>query len=411
MYSQEELNKKTQILRADFPLLGRMVSGKPVVYLDNAATTQKPRQVIDALVDFYSTTNANVHRGTHHLSREATRLFEAARETVARFVNATLPSEIIFTRGTTESINLVASILTDTLHEGDEVVISALEHHSNIVPWQMACLHKSAVLKIIPLAADGMLDMEAYRKMLNPRTKMVAIGHISNALGTINPVREMISAAKAVGALTLVDGAQGIAHGPVDMKQLGCDFYAFSGHKMYGPMGIGVLYARQELFEKLPPYQFGGEMIEKVSFDKTTFNVPPYKYEAGTPNVADAVGLAVAIDYLEALGWGFVKEKEQSLLDYAMQQLSLIPGMKIFGSAANKSAIVSFHIEGTHFYDLGTLLDHMGIALRTGNHCAQPLMDVLGITGTLRASFVFYNTFAEIDLLAEALSKAKQMLA
>lgn len=403
---------KIQSVRNDFPILSRNIYNKPLVYFDNAATTQKPNAVIDAISNYYRNDNANVHRGVHYLSQYATGAFEEVRKKLAAFVNAASPNEIIFTRGATESINLVAWSFCETfLNPGDEIIVSALDHHSNIVPWQVACERKGAHLKVIPVTAVGELNLEVLEKLLNGRTKMLAISHISNTLGTINPAKEIVKVAHSKNIPVFIDGAQGLSHGPVDVQDLDCDFYAFSGHKMYGPMGIGGLYGKTTWLEKMQPYQLGGEMIDKVTFAKTTYNEIPYKFEAGTPNVAGAIGLGAAIDYLNQLGWDFIEAQENDLLQYATARLLEIKGIKIIGTSARKAAIISFLIEGIHFFDAGTILDHMGIAVRTGNHCTQPLMDVLGINGTLRASMSFYNTRQEIDRLIEGIYKVQSLFA
>jgi len=397
-------------IRKDFPILNVEVHGKPLVYFDNAATTQKPQQVIDALVDYYSRYNSNVHRGVHHLSQVATDAYEGARLKMAKLLNASSSSEIIFTRGTTESINLIAFSFGEAfVNEGDEIIISTIEHHSNIVPWQLLCQRKNAVLKIIPVLDNGVLDLEAYRNLISDRTKLVAVGHISNALGTINPIAEMIGIAHEHDVPVLIDGAQGLPHGSVDVKALGCDFYCFSGHKMYGPTGIGGFYGRIDLLDRMPPYQSGGEMIKDVTFKGTTFNDLPYKFEAGTPNIADAIGLAAAVDYLEGIGWEAIEEQEHALLTYATEKLINEGGITIIGTAPEKASLISFLIDGIHPLDAGTIIDHFGIAIRTGHHCAQPLMERFGITGTMRASFSFYNTTEEIDSLMTAIRKVKQM--
>jgi cysteine desulfurase/selenocysteine lyase len=397
-------------IRSDFPILGVEVNGKPLVYFDNAATTQKPQQVIDALVDYYTHYNSNVHRGVHHLSQVATDAYEGARQKMAKLMNAPSASEIIFTRGTTESINLIAYSFGEAfVHEGDEIIISAIEHHSNIVPWQILCQRKKAVLKVIPVLDNGVLDLEVYQKLFTNRTKLVAVGHISNALGTINPIADMIRMAHEYSVPVLIDGAQGLPHGSVDIQALGCDFYCFSGHKMYGPTGIGGLYGRIELLDQMPPYQSGGEMIKDVSLTQTTYNDVPYKFEAGTPNIADAIGLTAAVDYLEGIGWEAIEKQEHALLHYATEQLIREGGITIIGTAPDKASLISFLIDGIHPLDAGTILDHFGIAIRTGNHCAQPLMDRFCITGTMRASFSFYNTFEEIDSMMAAIRKVKQM--
>jgi cysteine desulfurase/selenocysteine lyase len=399
-------------IRKDFPILSRSIYGKPLIYFDNAATTQKPGVVVDAICDYYMNDNANVHRGVHYLSQHATGAFEDVRKKVAAFINAGSPNEIIFTRGATEAINLVASSFGETfLKAGDEIIISALEHHSNIVPWQVACERKGAFLKVIPVTPQGELNLEVFDSQLNDKTKLVSVGHISNTLGTINPIAEIVALAHTRNIPVFVDGAQGLSHGPVDVQKLNCDFYAFSGHKMYGPMGIGGLYGKTSWLDKMQTYQLGGEMIDKVTFGKTTFNEIPYKFEAGTPNVADAMGLGAAIDYLNKMGWDLIRSQETDLLNYATARLEEIEGVRIIGKAANKAAIISFLIEGIHFFDAGTILDHLGIALRTGNHCTQPLMDVLGINGTLRASMAFYNTRHEIDKLVEGIHQVKALFA
>ena len=397
-------------IRSEFPILQRIVNGKPLVYFDNAATTQKPSSVIEAVSNFYSFTNSNVHRGVHTMSQQATQAYEGVRNKMAAFLNASSSSEILFTRGTTEAINLVAfSFGEKYVKEGDEIVLSTLEHHSNIVPWQLLCLRKNANLKIIPISDSGELDMDAYSKLLNSRTRIVAVNHISNALGTINPIAEIIALAHSKGIPVLIDGAQGLSHGPVNVQELDCDFYTFSAHKMYGPMGIGGLYGKKELLEQMPPYQGGGEMISKVTFEKTNYNDLPYKFEAGTPNVADAIGLAAAIDFIEKVGWDFIRSQEADLLQYGTDSLLSIEGINIYGTAKQKASIISFGFNNIHFYDAGTIIDQLGVAVRTGNHCTQPLMDRLGIIGTIRASLAFYNTRDEIDRLAEAVIRVKQL--
>jgi len=397
-------------IRKDFPILSVEVHGKPLVYFDNAATTQKPQQVIDALTDYYSGYNSNVHRGVHYLSQVATEAYEGARTRMGQLLNTQTPSEIIFTRGTTESINLIAFSFGEAfISEGDEIIISTIEHHSNIVPWQLLCERKKAILKVIPVFDNGVLDQDAYKNLFSEKTKLVAVGHISNALGTINPIAEMIHTAHDHKVPVLIDGAQGLPHGRVDVQALDCDFYCFSGHKMYGPTGIGGFYGRLELLDKMPPYQGGGEMIKEVSFARTTFNDVPYKFEAGTPNIADAIGLVAAIDYLEGIGWEAIEKHEHALLLYATEQLIKEGDITIIGTAPDKASLISFLIDGVHPLDAGTIIDHFGIAIRTGNHCAQPLMDRFGITGTMRASFSFYNTIEEIDSLMAAIRKVKQM--
>ncbi|MBO5601393.1 MAG: cysteine desulfurase, partial [Prevotella sp.] len=387
-------------IREDFPILSREVYGKPLVYLDNAATTQKPRQVVDAMVEEYYNVNANVHRGVHYLSQRATDLHEAAREKVRAFIHAGKTEEIIFTRGTTESLNLVASSFCDAfMKEGDEVIVSTMEHHSNIVPWQLQASKKGIVLKVIPMNEKGELLLDAYEQLFTERTKIVSITHVSNVLGTVNPVKEMIAVAHAHGVPVMVDGAQSAPHFTVDVQDLDCDFYAFSGHKMYGPTGVGVLYGKEEWLDKMPPYQGGGEMIEHVTFEKTTFERLPFKFEAGTPDYVATHGLATAIDYITALGMDNISAHEKMLTQYAMQQMATIDGMRFFGDAEGKDAVVSFLVKDIHHLDMGTLLDRLGIAVRTGHHCAQPLMDRLGILGTVRASFALYNTKEEVDAL------------
>ncbi len=404
--------EKIQSVRNDFPILSRTIYGKPLVYFDNAATTQKPNIVIDAISNYYRNDNANVHRGVHYLSQHATGAFEDVRKKVAAFVNACNANEIIFTRGATEAINLVASSYCETfLNAGDEIIISELEHHSNIVPWQVACERKGAFLKIIPVTSEGDLDLNVFELLLNDRTKMVSVSHISNTLGTINPIGEIVEMAHSKGVPVFVDGAQGLSHGPVDVQELDCDFYAFSAHKMYGPMGIGGLYGKTSWLEKMQPYQLGGEMIDRVTFEKTTYNEIPYKFEAGTPNVADVMGFGAAIDYLNELGWDFITARENDLLEYATARLQAIEGVKIIGTSAHKAAIISFLIDGIHFFDAGTIMDHLGVAVRTGSHCTQPLMDNLGIIGTLRASMAFYNTRQEVDKLIDSIHRVKTLFA
>ncbi len=397
-------------IRADFPILQQQVNGKPLVYFDNAATTQKPLQVINRISDYYLKENSNVHRGVHHLSQVATEVYENARQYVADFINAAEADEIIFTRGTTESINLLSRALVPWIEANDEILISAMEHHSNLVPWQQLCTERKAKLKVVPLNEDGSMDMNFLEKMLNPQVKLLAITHISNVLGTVNPVEEIVKLAHDKGVPVLLDGAQGIAHSHVDVTALGVDFYVFSGHKIYAPMGIGVLYGRKTWLRRLPPYQFGGEMIDQVSFENTTFNQLPYKYEAGTPNVSGALGLEAALRYLSEIGLDEIFQHEDKLLQSATEKLEEIDGMRIIGRAKRKAAVLSFIVNGIHPYDLGTLLDQMGIAVRTGHHCAQPLIDMMGIPGTVRASFALYNTQEEIDAFAEAVKKAVKML-
>ena len=399
-------------VRADFPILAQQVHGKPLVYLDNAATAQKPIQVIETIDRYYREYNSNIHRGVHTLSEKATAAYEEARLTVRNFINAGSEKEIIFTRGTTEAINLVAqSYGRNRLGSGDEIIISEMEHHSNIVPWQMVCEQTGAVLKVIPINEDGELNLEEYEKLLGPKTRVVSIVHISNALGTINPVKEIINGAHAAGAVVLLDGAQAAPHMSIDVQALGCDFYAFSGHKLFGPTGIGVLYGRRELLEDMPPYQGGGDMIKMVTFDKTLYNDLPYKFEAGTPHISGVIGLGAAIEYVSAIGLDVIAAYEHDLLEYATAALSAIKGLRIIGTAADKASLVSFVIEGIHPHDLGTILDHDGIAIRTGHHCAMPVMDHFRIPATARASMVFYNTREEISILAEGIEKAERIFA
>ena len=397
-------------IRSDFPILERKVYDRPLVYLDNAATTQKPRCVVDAMSEEYFSVNANVHRGVHFLSQQATDLHEAARERVARFIGAASSSEIVFTRGTTESLNLVASSFSEAfLREGDEVLLTVMEHHSNIVPWQLVREHKGIVLKVIPINDAGEVDLEAYEKLFTPRTRLVAVTHVSNVLGTVNPVKQMAAVAHAHGARILVDGAQSVPHFTVNVQDIDCDFLTFSGHKVYGPTGIGVLYGKEELLDRMPPYQGGGEMISRVTFEHTTFERLPFKFEAGTPDYVGAHGLGVALDYVEQLGMENIHLHERELTHYAMEQLSLIPGMRLFGTAAEKDAVVAFTVGDIHPLDLGTLLDRLGIALRTGHHCAQPLMARFGVESMARASFALYTTRAEIDALVSAIDRVKKM--
>ena len=397
-------------IRADFPILSREVYGKPLIYFDNGATTQKPRCVVDAIVDEYYSVNANVHRGVHFLSQQATELHEGSRETVRRFINARTSAEVIFTRGTTEAINLLAfSFGEEFMKEGDEVIISTMEHHSNIVPWQLLAARKGISIKVIPMNDRGELQLDEYEKLFSDRTRIVSIAHISNVLGTINPVKEMIAAAHAHGVPVLVDGAQSIPHMQVDVQDLDVDFFAFSGHKVYGPTGVGVLYGKEEWLDKLPPYQGGGEMIQSVSFEKTTFNELPFKFEAGTPDYIGTTGLAKALDYVSAIGLEQIAAHEHELTTYAMQRLGEIEGMRFLGEAAHKSSVVSFLVGNIHPFDMGTLLDRLGIAVRTGHHCAEPLMRRLGIEGTVRASFAMYNTKEEIDALVAGVDRVRKM--
>ncbi|MGV3527354.1 MAG: cysteine desulfurase [Flavisolibacter sp.] len=398
-------------VRRQFPVLSREVKGKPLVYLDNAATTQKPQVVMDALTQYYSNYNANIHRGIHTLAEEATAAFEATRDAVKEFINAPAREQVIFTRGTTESINLVAATWgRQNIRAGDEVIISTMEHHSNIVPWQLLCEETGAVLKVIPVNAAGELEMEAFHKLLNEKTKMVSIVYVSNALGTINPVKEIIDAAHAQGAKVLVDGAQAAVHLDIDVQALDCDFFAFSGHKLYGPTGVGVLYGKLDLLESMPPYQGGGEMIKEVSFDKTTYADLPYKFEAGTPNIADVIAFKPAMEFTNALGKDKIREHENLLLNYATGRLNEIDGVRIIGTAKEKISVISFVVNGLHPQDLGILLDNGGIAVRTGHHCTQPCMSFFNIPGTVRASFALYNTREEVDILVAGLQKAIKML-
>lgn len=402
-------------LRADFPILSREVYKHPLVYLDNAATTQKPLCVIDAMRDEYLNVNANVHRGIHYLSQQATLLHEGARETVRKFLNARSTTEIVFTRGTTESLNLVASCFGElSMREGDEVIISTMEHHSNIVPWQLLAQRNGIILKVIPMNDEGVLDMDAYEQLFSGRTRIVSVTHVSNVLGTINPIHDIIRIAHDHNVPVVVDAAQSVPHFTVDVQELDCDFLAFSGHKVYGPTGIGVLYGKEKWLEKLPPYMGGGEMIASVSFDKTTFERPPLKFEAGTPDYVATTGLAKAIDYITAIGMDNIRKHEEELTRYAIKRLSLIEGMRIFGKPASLAdmlhdAVVSFQVGDIHHMDMGTLLDRLGIAIRTGHHCAQPLMERLGILGTCRASFALYNTKEEIDILAQGIERVAKM--
>ena len=399
-----------QKIREDFPILARKVYDNPLVYLDHAATTQKPLSVLDAMREEYLNVNANVHRGVHYLSQQATDLHEAARERVRAFINAANTQEIIFTRGTTEGLNLVASSFCEALmHEGDEVIISAMEHHSNIVPWQLQAAKRGISIRVIPINDRGELCMEEYERLFTPRTKLVSVAHVSNVLGTINPVEEMVRIAHAHQVPILVDGAQSTPHFKVDVQQMGCDFFVFSGHKMYGPTGIGVLYGKEEWLDRLPPYQGGGEMIESVTFEKTVFEKLPFKFEAGTPDYVATHGLARAIDYMEGIGMDAISAHERELTRYCMERLQAIDGLRVFGTAAQKDAVVSFLVGDIHHLDLGTLLDRLGIAVRTGHHCAQPLMDRLGILGTVRASFALYNTKEEIDILAAGIERVAKM--
>ena len=398
-------------VKQDFPILNQQVNGHPLVYLDNAATTQKPQAVIDAISHYYLHDNSNVHRGAHSLADRATAKFEQARQRVAQFLNAPASRQILWTRGTTEGINLVASSWgSSNLKAGDRVLVSAMEHHSNIVPWQMVAEKTGAKVEAIPVDDTGTLDLQAFEAMLDDKVRMVSVNQVSNALGSINPIADIIRLAHEHGALVLIDGAQAIAHWPVDVQAMGCDFYVFSGHKLFGPTGIGVLYGREDLLNAMPPYQGGGEMIETVSFDGTTYNQLPYKFEAGTPDIAGAIGLAAAIDYVDSLDRAAAAAHEHALLAYATEKANEVPGLKLIGTATEKCAVLSFVLEGVHPSDLGMLLDQQGVAVRTGHHCAQPLMQQYGIPGTVRASFSFYNTFEDVDRLFAALAKARQLL-
>lgn len=411
-----DLLKNTDILninkiRDDFPILKREVNGKPLVYFDNGATSQKPQLVIDAINKYYTFENSNIHRGIHTLSQEATNAYEVARKKVQRFVNAQHEHEIIFTKGTTDSINLVAaSFGKKHLKKGDEIIISNMEHHSNIVPWQMICEEKEAVLKVIPINDKGELLMDEFKKLLSPKTKFVSITHVSNTLGTINPVKEIIKLAKEAGALVLIDGAQAVPHTKIDVQELNCDFYAFSGHKMFGPTGVGILYGKEAILNDLPPYQGGGDMIKTVTFEKTTYNELPHKFEAGTPNIVGGIGLGVAIDYMNSIGLDKIEAYEHELLTYATEQIKQIEGVRIVGEAAKKASVLSFVVDGTHPSDIGMIIDKLGVAIRTGHHCTEPLMNRLNVPGTARASFAFYNTFEEIDIFIAALKRAVTML-
>jgi len=398
------------LIRKDFPILKRQVNGKPLVYFDNAATSQTPQQVIDVIVDYYSNYNANIHRGVHALSQEATDKYEAARHTIQNHFNAKKAQEIIFTSGTTHAINLVANGFSKLINQDDELIVSALEHHSNIVPWQMLCEKTGAILKVIPMTLEGELDMEAYKALLSEKTKLVFVNHISNALGTINPIKTIINQAHNFGAAVLIDGAQACPHIKPDVQALDVDFYVTSAHKICGPTGVGMLYGKEEWLNKMEPYQGGGEMIDQVTFEKTTYAGLPHKFEAGTPNICGGIAFGAALDYMNAIGFDKIAAYEKELLDYGTEKLLEIEGLKIYGTSNNKTSVISFNLEGIHPYDVGTLLDKMGIAVRTGHHCAQPIMNFYNIPGTIRASFAFYNTKAEIDALVSGVKKAKMML-
>jgi cysteine desulfurase/selenocysteine lyase len=399
-----------QKIRAEFPILSEKVNGKPLVYFDNGATSQKPQIVIDAEAKYYQEINANIHRGVHTLSQLATDAYEISRVKIQHHINAKLSHEVLFTSGTTHGINLVTNGFASILKPGDEVVVSSLEHHSNIVPWQMLCEKTGATLRVIPMNEDGELIMEAFEALLSEKTKVVTVNHISNALGIINPVKYMIEKAHAVGASVLIDGAQAVPHLKPDVQDLDCDFYAFSGHKMCGPTGTGILYGKEEWLNKLPPYQGGGEMIKEVTFEKTTYADLPHKFEAGTPNIAGGIVLGTAVDYLNNIGFHNIQKQEEKLLEHATKRLLEIEGLKIYGTGKNKASVVSFNIDGIHPYDIGSIIDKLGIAVRTGHHCAQPIMNFFCIPGTIRASFSFYNTIEEIDVMVEAVKKAKTML-
>jgi len=407
---QKQIPFDVNKIRDDFPLLKRSVYGKDLIYLDNGATSQKPQVVIDAINEYYSENNSNIHRGVHYLSQLATTQYEDARKIIQTYINASLPEEVLFTKGTSDSINLVAFSFGETLSKGDEVIISAMEHHSNIVPWQMMCERKECTLRVVPIDENGDLILEEFEKLLNNRTKLVAVSHISNSLGTINPVKTIIDKAHAVGAKVLIDGAQSIQHMKVDMLELDCDFYAFSGHKVFGPTGVGILYGKKDILDNMPPYQGGGDMIAKVTFEKTTYNELPHKFEAGTPNISGGIGLGAAIKYFSELDIEAIHSHEQELAGYTESKLMEFTGMKIIGTAKEKTSVVSFVVDGIHPFDLGTLLDKQGIAVRTGHHCTQPIMDFFEIPGTIRASFAFYNTMEEIDIFIAAVERSLNML-
>jgi cysteine desulfurase/selenocysteine lyase len=399
-----------QKIRADFPILSRQVNGKPLVYFDNGATTQKPQVVIDAIATYYQEINANIHRGVHTLSQLATDAYEASRTKIQNHINAQFAHEVLFTSGTTHGVNLVANGFASILKAGDEVLVSALEHHSNIVPWQMLCEKTGAVLRVIPMNEKGELVMTEFDQLLSDKTKIVTVNHISNALGTINPIKYMIDKAHQFGAAVFIDGAQAVPHLKPNVQELDCDFYAFSGHKICGPTGTGILYGKEAWLNKLPPYQGGGEMIKEVTFEKTTYAELPHKFEAGTPNIAGGIVLGAAVDYMNSVGFDNIQKQELELLNYATEQLLAIEGLKIYGTAEEKTSVISFNIDGIHPYDIGTIVDKLGIAVRTGHHCAQPIMNFFEIPGTIRASFAFYNTKEEIDSMVEAVKKAKMML-
>lgn len=397
-------------IREDFPILSRKVNGKPLIYFDNAATSQTPKQVVNSIVEYYEKHNANIHRGVHALSQEATEMYEQARQTLQKHFNAKESHEIIFTAGTTAGINLIANGFASELTKDDEIIVSQMEHHSNIVPWQILCEKTDAKLKVIPMTPEGELDMDAFETLFSDKTKLVFVNHVSNALGTINPIKKIIKKAHAHGAAILLDGAQAAPHLKADVQELDVDFYVVSGHKMCGPTGIGVLYGKEEWLNKLPPYQGGGEMIDQVTFEKTTYAPLPQKFEAGTPNICGAIALGEAVKYLNNIGWDKIAAYEEELLDYATKELNEIDGLKIYGTSKHKTAVISFNIEGLHPYDIGTIIDKLGIATRTGHHCAQPIMDYYKISGTIRASFAFYNTKEEIRIFVDAVKQAKKML-
>lgn len=409
--TEKNIEPNIESIRNDFPILTQKVNGKPLVYLDNGATSQKPKQVIESLVNYYSTYNSNIHRGVHTLSQKATDAYEQARNTIQQYINANNSSEVIFTKGATEGINLVAqSFAQHNLKSGDEILITAMEHHANIVPWQMVCEKTGAKLVVAPINKNGELIFDELKKLLNKNTKIVSVAHVSNALGTINPVKEIITLAHQFGAKVLVDGCQAVQHMAVDVQDLDCDFYCFSGHKIFGPTGIGVLYGKEVELNNLPPYQGGGDMIKTVTFEKTTYNELPFKFEAGTPPIAEAIALGAAINYINEIGINAIEKYEHQLLNYATKKISEIENVKIIGEAKSKAGVLSFVVNGIHPYDIGMILDKQGVAVRTGHHCAQPVMDFYKIPGTVRASFAFYNTFAEIDFFIEALKKAIKML-
>jgi len=410
MNNQEKRKFSVREIRQDFPALRQTIYGKNLIYFDNGATSQKPQLVLDAINQYYSKNNANIHRGVHFMSQQATSEYETSRKYIQAYINAEKSEEIIFTKGTTDGINLVASSFGELLSAGDEILISAMEHHSNIVPWQMLCERKGLILKVIPINSKGELKQDAYSEMLSEKTKLVAVTHISNTLGTINPIKEMIEKAHLVGAKVLIDGAQSIQHTKIDVQDLDCDFFVFSGHKVFGPTGIGVLYGKEDLLDRMPPYQGGGDMIARVTFERTTYNELPFKFEAGTPHIAGGICLGTALQYLSQFNIEEVEQYERSLADYAQDLLSTFEDLKIIGAAKNKTSVVSFHVNGIHPFDIGTLLDKQGIAVRTGHHCTQPLMDIFGIPGTIRASFAFYNTREEIDTFIAAVEKSITML-